>query len=207
MNTFLTSIFNNGDNDGDITIMSKNGDKIGCHSYVMKVVSGYFKSESHFVSHKKLKTSKKDNHRETVQKTFNLDYDTKIICSTINLLYSSTYKIDTNMTMDNLFEIMTLLDYLSVDNISIEETIDTSMTNKFTYDDWDEIVNKINNYPISIKYVHRSIGKYFYDNIISDRERLDKDPLANLNMDSPLIKFLGDQYRKYIIQNRRSWHR
>lgn len=48
MKKLLTNLFNDGKNDGDLTIVCKDNVKINCHSFIMERVSEYIKCFNHF---------------------------------------------------------------------------------------------------------------------------------------------------------------
>lgn len=78
MEKYLTNYFNNGDNDGDVTIVSNDDKTIKCHSFVLKYTCEYAKSLWHF---------------DQQPRTINLDFDSEIITKLLNRLYTESYPI------------------------------------------------------------------------------------------------------------------
>lgn len=73
MDLYLAKLFNNGDNDGDITIISEDNIVIKCHSYVTNTVTDLLLINKSC--------------------TFNIKFPSKIIILVLNRLYNSNYKI------------------------------------------------------------------------------------------------------------------
>lgn len=90
MLTVLKTLYNNGENNGDMTIITKNN-KLKCHSFVVNNTSDFFKF----------------NNTSVV----NLEYDSEIINITLNFMYTEKI-IDKNIPPYSIIQLFDLINLL-----------------------------------------------------------------------------------------------
>lgn len=104
------TMFNNGDNDGDVIIVCENDIEIKAHSEVLEKTSEYFRGV-------KLTF-------ETEKKLYLLEYNDTIVKSVINMLYYSKYNELYFCEWENMCIFFELIEILLLDPI-LNETIDS----------------------------------------------------------------------------------
>ena len=81
MDVYLADLFNNGENAGDIVIVSNDNVRMKCHTFVLEATTEYIKT---------LKSFRKQTN--DVSNEIKLDYDAIIIRFVLNKLYNSDYE-------------------------------------------------------------------------------------------------------------------
>lgn len=199
MNRKLKNLFNNGKNKGDMVIKSNTNDEIRCHSLIMEQMSGYFNAENHFVLSKDL--------NEHASKKFDLNYSIDSICFIINVLYDSNYLnnfdrefSDREFSLDEMYEIILLMDFLIIlDNEIIKNIPKVLFTGIITIDNWMDIIKSLNNNSALYAHIHELVGTFFSEVILKNLEYLKYDPLENMDICSPMAKYLCQKYRVCIF--------
>lgn len=132
MDQTLKTLFNDGNNNGDIMIICEDNIKIKCHSFVLEHETEYWKTLKDFTS-KQIVADKPE---------FKLVYDSKIIIAAINRLYNSDYKFD--LACYQIIEVLSLIDMLQVKNFSqIAKELAIIFRRNLTIDIWEKYVNVI----------------------------------------------------------------
>lgn len=174
MDQTLKTLFNDGNNNGDITIICENDIKIKCHSFVLEHETEYWKRFKDFTSRQMVE----------VKREFKLDYDSEIIIAAINRLYNSNYKFD--LACYQIIEVLSLIDMLQVKIFSqISKELAIIFCRNLTIDIWEKYVNVIivsdahkELYPMFINYYKDTIlpkmNSYSIENIEEERNMLSK---------------------------------
>lgn len=92
-------LFNGGDNDGDITIFTKDNQSIKCHSLIMRTTTKYFESMKNFNESKKETT---------------INHTSKIVKWIINNLYTSYFEYDNKFDVYEIISLLKLIDELQI---------------------------------------------------------------------------------------------
>ena len=101
MLSILRTLYNNGENNGDILIKTKNGN-LKCHSFVLENTSLYFRSQ--IIS-------------TTFDKTLQFDFNVEIVNIVMNYLYCETI-IDKDISVYDIMNLYDLISQISCDNIN-----------------------------------------------------------------------------------------
>ena len=175
MDKILRDLFNDGTNDGDITITCQDKVDLKCHSLIMKSQSDFFRS---------LFSYSKDKQTECT-----LLYDSKVVKLMINRMYNSHYPIP-ELTLEELLEFIKLADeLLIIDREYINKNAMFSFKLLLTKDNWLSILKQIYNMDIYAKFV-KTIMIFFRDNILVGEDFVANDPLKDVNMNSEMGKQL-----------------
>ena len=101
MISILRTLYNNGENNGDILVKAKDGNLM-CHSFVLENTSLYFKSQ--IISN-------------TFDKTLQLNFNVETVNIVLNYLYSEII-IDKELSVYDIMNLYDLISQLSCDNIN-----------------------------------------------------------------------------------------
>jgi hypothetical protein len=151
----IQSLFNNGENDGDIIIKTKNNQIITAHKFILNIHYDFFESI--------LKLSPDI-------KEFDLElYSTQSLISLFNLIYGNPF-INTNQEIPLLFEILNLNDFLTPKNNiidpEIQKIIDIICEN---INEPYEVLKSITIYNNSNKHLINIIISKFYTQLNNDK--------------------------------------
>ena len=188
MDQYLTKLFNNGDNDGDVTIISKDGMNIKCHSLVVKYMSAYIASKS--------------------TQVISLDYNSKTIINGFNKLYYSGYTLS-KLDAREIIDVVTFFDDLQILNI---ESTRKQMADLFFYklnkDNWAELFNLVAEPEMYIELYEIMLDYYVFIVMYHKKpDELDLNPQAK----KILVDFyndFGDPRERLLpsqIESEKSW--
>ena len=195
MDTTLVNMFNDGDNDGTISIVSADNVEIRCHKWIVQCQSQYFRQA--IVSTREIKRQKteKKSHQKIIRVV--LETPAIVIKQAINLLYNSRYELDANLMATAYIDLYYLIDQLlfTYDTVPIKNKICTLFITKLTKDNWLGILQEI--YPVKKRFSNIVVS--YYMNIITQSDEfIDHDPLCRLPPDSVLRRYLHRLYRIWI---------
>ena len=198
MDEQLVGLFNNGSNQGDLTIISSDNVKIQCHSFILMSTTEFDISE----------------------KEIKLNYHSSIIRIVLNKIYNSSYQFTQHLEIagkpndepiyktDMIFDIfdlvieMKIITYAKFRN-ELVSLLDYSINNQ----NWQKILEKILDYQ-SYKFLIDFIvdkAKIFLDGI--EKEDLPLKifkPLERYFIYYPIIASKPDSTFKYIV-NKSKW--
>jgi hypothetical protein len=163
MLSHLKTLYNSGENDGDICIMLKNNHQLSCHSYVVKYASDTIKNKLN------------QPHQNIIE----LNYEKKIVDIVLNFSYSEEI-IDNDLTADEIMSLYNLINFLNMNNFIME--LKNYYSRKFykslNISNWLHVICSI--YNIDIYYdLYDPTVQYIKNSII-----IDKNLLNNVNIDT-----------------------
>jgi len=195
MDLQISKLFNDGSNDGDMTIICSGGEKINCHSFVLCNQSEFFKASYNFT---KLNSGTNSQMNKTITFEF---YPLKVVTVVVNKMYSSTYKIP-NITIDEMLTMIKMMDEILVtgrENI-VKEIIQL-FEQLLSIDNWFMLLEKV--FYDEMHYEFKTaILSYFHDVLLSDDEiTIDHLFLGEIN-DPTIMKSLMELSLSRIKQER-----
>lgn len=137
MDAALPLLFNNGDNDGDIVIVSTiDKVEIRCHKWIVRRQARYFADIVKTEKEAKRRKTDEKTHQKIIRLTWYVR--TSIIRQAIHFLYNSQYKLDVNLEARDLFSLFDLVEQLQFtqDTKNIMENIFSLFCSKLTKDNW-----------------------------------------------------------------------
>ena len=206
MDRTLLTLFNDGDNNGTIIIVSTDFVEIRCHKLIITSQSQYFaetiRSERETKRQKiqlteplgKIDVSMNPNGKIT---RIELAASVVVICQAVHLLYNSQHEINPSLTVTEYVALFDLIDDLQfVHNTKkIKEKILCLFDRKLTKENWVGLLKEL--YPNKKPFVDVIVS--FYKKIIPHlSEFISADPLRELDMNSPLGKYMGEVYRSWL---------
>ena len=185
MDKLIINKFNDGINDGDITIISADKEIIKCHSFVIVNVSGYFKSLYNFNTSKELKE-------------FKLGYNIKLVKLIINMMYNSNYQYEKTikLSLDEVIHLIKLIDELLIE-------IDIDKFKKQFLLDFRKNINLENCVEILIQLyefdIYKSLIKYIIDYICY--QIYENDNIMIINKIYEISEHFNSDLQKQLICN------
>jgi len=154
MLTTLRTLYNQGDNDGNVIIKTTDHELI-CHDFVLKYTSDFFKNYIIMTGFDGIIT---------------LDYDSKLVNIVFNCMYSEKV-IEQNLTGQEIIKLYALLDQLKCKNI--EMIIKNHYLKKFpstlTENNWMTFLRMVFNVEKYIE-LQKEILNYFANHILMNLE-------------------------------------
>lgn len=167
MLSIITSLYNNGNNNGDITIESKTA-SIKCHSFVLNLTSEFVK-------------------QCIAEPTFNgsidLDFTEDVINISMQYLYCEQI-VDKNLTSFDIIELVNLLDVLkcTFDTSDITEFYTVKFSHTLNTENWGSLLNATYRNPVYLGLQKCIID--FYENTILENVA---DNQSELNRNFSLV--------------------
>ena len=141
MNRDLITLFNNGNNNSTIKIISEEGEKIGCHDFVFETQCSFGVAFTHFES------SKRNNDTNDIEVNLST-YPSKIIKQLFSKMYSSDY-VFSDLNPHEIISMTKLADELVVKNKSdILSELLLLFKKQLANDNWLQLLNDIFNVDI-----------------------------------------------------------
>jgi len=156
----MIALFNNGDNNGAIKIISESGEKFGCHDFVFETQCSFGKAFAHF-------ESSKNNDPDDIE--VNLPtYSSKIICQLLSKMYSADYVFN-NLNPSEIILTIKLVDELVIKNksdilLELIELFKCQLTN----DNWLQLLNDIFGMDIFDDLQKCLVNYFIYEILIKD---------------------------------------
>ncbi len=214
MDSTILRLFNNGDNDGTIVIVSPMDNiEIRCHKWLVQYQAKYFADILQM--EKEAKRQKLGNHSH--QKIIRIVWNVRaiVIRQAINFLYNSHYVIDNNLEAKDCISLFHLMIQLQLvhNTASIIDNIFGLFYLKLTKDNWFDLLQEthadpsslpipIPTVPFSLPSVRKNffilVTVYYMNDITSQPDFFHRDPLHDLNMNSPLGQTMIAFYRLWI---------
>lgn len=168
MQSYLRELYNDGINDGDMQILSKDNHIIKCHKFVISYAT-------------KMLNLHDDNH-------ICLDYNKIIIDIILNYTYSEKI-VDIDLTVDEILSLFSLINYLDMNDyiLELKNHYIRMFPDKLTKNNWLHILKSIYGMP---KYsdLLESIIPYIQNVAIVDNDILS---IINIdNLDNAIKNFL-----------------
>jgi hypothetical protein len=199
MNTYLSNLFNNGQNNGNVTVICKDGD-FKAHSWVLKKCSNYYSD----ISHSSI----------IYLKSFNMT----VVTSLFKILYYNNYftnNIYNELKSDisNIFEFFNLVDMILIkEDIDISEICDHIINNfKWTINN-NNFIN-ILNLCVNVDNKHiNNLRDYIINNFSENNiNKIVKNYLKNGKGFEDYKKIVAERYnisndlilKKMFIRNRK----
>lgn len=202
METDYSELFNNGDNDGDLVIISKEKESIRCHLDVVKKGADYFKG---------LDSYQNNSGGVSVKQIF-MDYPIDHIKLLINYLYNpvgSLYcesGIDyENFSIEELLDLYKMVDELIVvvNRDSIENELVSSFSNLLNEQNWKSTLEYIYKFDVYDDFTKKVFEFYF--NLIQKKGVLLDTLISDIDLSSHFGRFfyknLMDRFRKILFQH------
>lgn len=121
MQSYLQNLYNYGDNNGDIKLVSKDNILLSCHSIVVKTLSNYF-----------------GNHNTSMcpDEKNNIHYNKKIIDILMHYMYTEKI-LEENLSIDEILSLFELINFLQVNNIEeLKNYFTRQFPHKLNSDNW-----------------------------------------------------------------------
>ena len=179
MEPYLTSIFNNGDNNGEITIIAFDQSVITCHDFVLEIMM--LKNEKY------------------VTYNYANKYSEKVIVALLNRLYSNKYVIK-DLESNEIISLMQLMNEMTIiirENIAKELEVDDKITNE-NWADIYGIVSKDDAYkifrPILAEYFTKNIAPKYPANKSDTNSQMIPIPVQSVEapietpVETPVVK-------------------
>ena len=133
MNTYITNLFNDGANEGDLTIITKDGE-FNCHSFILQYCTDLQIHDSTCLSFE--------------------DYNNKTMKFLFNYIYNQTLQ-DVELTPDDIITVFNLSEMLNCKDFinGLKTELATQFYNQLTKDNWiqyydqlfgEEVYNQLN---------------------------------------------------------------
>ena len=186
MNTYITNLFNNGNNEGDITILTSD-EEVKCHSFILKYCTDFQLKDATYFSFK--------------------EYDSKTMKYLLNYIYNQTIQ-ETELSCDdiinlfNLSEILSCKDYIK----TLKNVLADKFYSQLTQDNWLCYYNQLYGDDNYAELQQVTINYYLY--ILNEMTELDADfmygyqtikPIAVYELLTTALKVLADKNIK--LQN------
>jgi len=194
MNELVTRLFNEGQNDGDVVLISSDKLLIKCHSYVIYNLSTFFKCCLDF---------NKINEKENI---ITMEYSEKILKIVINIIYNDKY-FTQELEIDEILLILKLIDELQL-NFNINKQIirlEENFKQKVNQSNWLELLKKVNDF-----YIYKGIKKIllnFYSKDILDSCEINSildifyDKSVNLELQKELLDNILLKLKELKVEN------
>ncbi|ARF11150.1 hypothetical protein Klosneuvirus_1_7 [Klosneuvirus KNV1] len=168
MLTTLRTLYNQGDNDGNVIIKTTDHELI-CHDFVLKYTSDFFKNYIIMTGFDGIIT---------------LDYDSKLVNIVFNCMYSEKV-IEQNLTGQEIIKLYALLDQLKCKNI--EMIIKNHYLKKFpstlTENNWMTFLRMVFNVEKYIE-LQKEILNYFANHILMNLETVNMYLFSDIYKDT-----------------------
>lgn len=193
MNKLIVELFKDGDNDGNIFIISCNEKRIRCHSFIIKKQAEFFRRFFSFSA----------NTKTEKITTIKLAYDSNIILMLLNKMYNSNY-ISLHLTPYEIIQYIKLLDELQVDKHiynSSKDIIDI-FDKQLDESNWLEILHLIIGQHIYTDLMSR-VENFFFKVVLDNDDLIENDPLQGVCFDSEIGKYLYKLVLKKLMDNKK----
>lgn len=189
MNKLLKTIFNGGDNDGDIIITSIDKKIIKCHYFILKYFSEFFKSDIRFTNLKNVTVSQDSAE-------INLNYSSKIIRKLLNRIYDDNITL-TDLDINEVLEMFELIDFLQIYNsLEVISDLKLLLNKQLTVDNCVELLQKT--FPHKCyNPIKDIIYEYFKEKVIPTR-----DLYEEIKNDHELTKEIRDKILSLYAERR-----
>ncbi len=190
MDKICASLFNDGDNEGNVIIISQDNVAIHCHEFVVVHTSRFFK---HTILPAKLIRPE--------QFILRLDmYPAIVIIEVINLMYHHKHPINQTLTAQNLIQLHVLVQFLqfthlSTDADALDKKIIEQFNHKLNKDNWLSLMEKV--FPDNKIFVTAILSFYRERMIVAD-DFVTTDPLRAIKSESALARFMVQNYRAWL---------
>ena len=214
MDSTLLRLFNNGDNDGTIVIVSPMDNvEIRCHKWLVQYQAKYFTDILQMEKEAKRRKLGNNSHQKIIRIVWNVR--SIVIKQAINFLYNSHYVVDNNLEAKDCISLFHLIRQLQLvqNTTSIMDNIFGLFYLKLSNDNWFDLLQEthadpsplsipIPTVPFSLSSVRKNffilVTVYYMNNITSQPDFFFRDPLNDLNMNLPLGKTMIAFYRLWI---------
>jgi hypothetical protein len=155
MDIDILELFNNGQNDGTIEIISSENTCIKCHDFVFEKQCDLGRSKSRF---------EKNNGQSNVN-TITLNYSTKVITLIISKMYSSQFDFK-NIDINEIIQLIFVATEIGVKYCDpILDELSELFYIQIKKNNWLDILEQINDH-VELEFLKKVITKYFRKKII-----------------------------------------
>jgi len=188
----MIELFNNGDNNGTIKIISKSGEKIGCHDFVFKTQCSFGKALAHF-------ESSINNDTNSIEVNLPM-YPSKIICQLLSKMYSANY-VFSNTNPSKIILMIKLADELVVKNKSniLLELIEL-FKGQLTNDNWLRLLNDIFGMDIFDDLQKCLVDYFIYEVLIKDTNQFPDISETSEEVYNFLLKIFEEYHGTKIVK-------
>ena len=190
MDRLLTTLFNGGNNDGNIIVRSQDDVELRCHKFVVVLSSHFFKSAIAF-----------KKQAEVPRRVVELDWPATIVTEALALMYNQAHQFDPKLTASDIIRLHCLIDFLQF-NRTVEELenitngIIDAFGTKLNSDNWLPLMQEV--FPTNNKLFIAALLTYYIQRISILPDFVTVDPLRTLDVDSPLYRFMIQIYRQWL---------
>jgi hypothetical protein len=125
MQSYLQNLYNNGDNNGDIKLCSKDNVQFSCHSIVIKTLSNFISTYN------------------TLTQKITINYDKRIIDILLHYMYTEKI-LEEDLSIDDILSLFELISFLQVKNINeLKNYFTRQFPHKLNSDNWQHILRTI----------------------------------------------------------------
>ena len=198
MNLLAGEWFQNGDNDGDICIISEDNDIIKCHLIVLKKLTGYFNVLSDF-EEKKNSISLLPTESANTNKNLTFKYSTKVIKLTFNKLYDFNYKL-TNLDYHDIRACQKFIDEIDLKYIKdkFEQQLLELFKSQIDKENWIHLLDYTYQYEYIYSNYKEVIFNFFKNVILNCKGITEEDPIKDIDYNSKMGKDLIKLMRNKI---------
>ncbi len=103
----MVKLFNNGDNNGTVVLLSGDGQIIRCHDFVFESQCAFGQAKMHFDSHISTESKWNSEINNSIQPNYSvqLNYSAKIIRLILSKMYSDKYLFsDLDLEFDDIIQ-------------------------------------------------------------------------------------------------------
>ena len=159
MDKSLIKLFNNGVNNGDLTIVSDDGQKINCHSLVFQCETAFWNGAAHF----------RQSQIKVHSNVIDLDYHSKVIFAALNKMYTSNYVLS-NLLPEEIIDLVNLLDELVVSNgQTIKKELAELFYKQLTKENWSALFAAVANSIHHKELCDAALEYYLYEMMVNNK--------------------------------------